>query len=357
MKTNIDHILPLIPGYIERGLISEQTHPEDPTLKIYNYTHECQYSRAWDEVTRNCRGLIVHGGEIVARPFPKFFNYQEHLAHNLNIPNEHPTVYEKLDGSLGILYYLNGAEWIATRGSFVSEQAQWATRWWRENVPSDPLGGRGAGTSLFEIIFPENRVVVNYNFSGLVHLATIDLETGRSLNEDWGPPVQSAKKIPVTNYEELAKLDEPNSEGFVVFFPEENVRMKIKFPEYVRLHKVMTGLSEIGIWEHLAAGKSVLKDAGDIPDELYGWIESVEKRLVGEFDTIKNNVAAEFGGKMMDLYADNPAPTRKDLAEVIKTMTHPGLGFAALDKRNMDAAVWKMVRPHGKRVFKVDIDS
>jgi len=123
-----------IKPYIEKKLVSEQVHPEDPDIRIFNYTQTVQFSKAWDDVTRQCRGLIlnVKTGEVLARPFPKFFNYGEHIQNAWTIPDEVPIISEKLDGSLGILYSLNGKSWIATRGSFMSDQAIWATEWWRK---------------------------------------------------------------------------------------------------------------------------------------------------------------------------------------------------------------------------------
>lgn len=70
--------------YLDTGLVDEKTHPT-ARLLLYNYTPVCQFSRAWDAVTKMCRGLIVHADtrEIVARPFGKFFNYEEHVTHFL----------------------------------------------------------------------------------------------------------------------------------------------------------------------------------------------------------------------------------------------------------------------------------
>jgi RNA ligase len=85
---------------IDAGLVRKQSHPELP-LFILNYTASCQYSRSWNHVTKQCRGLIVDGnGFVVARPWPKFFNYGEHEegAFDLNAP---AVVTDKLDGSLG----------------------------------------------------------------------------------------------------------------------------------------------------------------------------------------------------------------------------------------------------------------
>ena len=127
-----------IKPYIDKKLVGMGFHPENPDVRIFNYTQQCQFDKAWDDITKQCRGLIlnVKTGEVLARPFPKFFNYGEHVEKGWPIPTETPEVYEKLDGSLGILYYLNGKPWIATRGSFTSDQAVWATNWWRKNVIS-----------------------------------------------------------------------------------------------------------------------------------------------------------------------------------------------------------------------------
>ena len=94
-----------------------------------------------------------------------------------HLPNEPFEVYEKLDGSLGILYWLGDEPYIATRGSFESPQAQIATELLRAY---DLSGLDRRRTYLFEIIYPENRIVVNYDDRReLVLLAIIDTATGR----------------------------------------------------------------------------------------------------------------------------------------------------------------------------------
>lgn len=339
-----------IKPYIEKKLISEQVHPENEDVRIFNYTQKCQFDKEWDDVTRACRGLILNvvTGEVIARPFPKFFNYAEHVQNAWPVPNDTPVITEKLDGSLGILYNLNGKPWIATRGSFMSDQAQWATKWFRDNIGNVILNDE---TNLFEIIYPENRIVVNYDFSGLVHLATIRTSTGVQFEKPWNEPIRSVKKIDVTDVEELSKLDEPNSEGFVIFYPKENVRMKIKFPEYVRLHKIITGVSEIGIWEILKTNGDFTPLLEKVPDEFFNWVGETKKRLVGAFDKIAQEAVLQF----TEIQKKNPAD-RKAWAEEIKKMANPGIGFAILDDKDYKQIIWKMVRPHGAAIFKTDID-
>lgn len=347
---NYEQILP----YIEKKLISEQSHPEDPDVRIFNYTQVCQYEKAWDDVTRNCRGLImnVKTGEVLARPFPKFFNYQEHLANGWPIPDGEPVITEKMDGSLGILYVLNGKPWIATRGSFISEQAQWATKWWREHVNFIPENNDV--THLFEIIYPENRIVVNYDFEGLVHLDSA-LTKDRSYpgyEFTFGEAIE-VKRYPPTSLEELEKLDEPNSEGFVLYYPN-GVRMKIKFPEYVRLHKLVTGLSEIAIWEHLKQGGDVEDLIQNVPDEFYTWVRRVAHDLKRRFSQVEADAIEGLES------AKEFCETRKDIADFILNSdfkNYSGISFAMLDGKEYTEMIYKLIRPRGKSAFKIDTDA
>ena len=105
--------------YYEKGLVYKQVHPTLP-LTIWNYSEKVQYEGLFDGVTLNTRGLVTDDqGNIVARPFKKFFNMEE----NRHTPTEEFDVFEKMDGSCIILFNYKG-EWVfASRGSFTSEQA------------------------------------------------------------------------------------------------------------------------------------------------------------------------------------------------------------------------------------------
>jgi RNA ligase len=141
----------LLADHVSAGLVSARFHETWP-LVIYNYTPECQYSRAWDDVTTKTRGLIVNADtdEVVARPFEKFFNHDERHE---PIPTGPALRMEKLDGSLGILYSYSGEWAIATRGSFHSEQAKEGTRLMREVMATGHFVPKIGKTYLFEIIY------------------------------------------------------------------------------------------------------------------------------------------------------------------------------------------------------------
>lgn len=64
-------------SYLKDGLVRKQLHPTLP-LSIWNYSEKCQFTRAWDDITNQCRGLITDmDGKIVARSFNKFHNIEE----------------------------------------------------------------------------------------------------------------------------------------------------------------------------------------------------------------------------------------------------------------------------------------
>ena len=166
---------------VDAGYINVTKHPAFD-LYIYNYSKECQFAKYWNYITETCRGLIVNGsGEIVSRPFRKFYNYEELVLDNKQIPNESFEVYEKLDGSLGILYWGDDNKpYIATRGSFTSQQAIHASKL-LENYDCSNIDR--SKTYLFEIIYPEDLHVVSYSGTDDIFLlAIIDNETAEEEN-------------------------------------------------------------------------------------------------------------------------------------------------------------------------------
>jgi RNA ligase len=154
--------------YYEDGLLYKQVHPYLP-LTIWNYSEKVQYENLWDETLLMCRGLVTdHTGDIVATPFQKFFNIEEGKFE----PTENFEVYEKMDGSLGIVFWYEGQWVVATRGSFGSDQAikgRELLKKYNTDIMFRHL------TFCFEILFPQNRVVVDYgDYEGLVLLGTFD---------------------------------------------------------------------------------------------------------------------------------------------------------------------------------------
>ena len=326
---------------IEQRYINVQKHPT-ADLFIYNYTQNAQYEAFWNEYTLMCRGLILDAvGNIVARPFPKFFNWEE-LPSN-QIPNEPFDVYEKMDGSLGILYWIDDEPFIATRGSFVSEQALWASEFLHQNFKKEYQKLNKKHTYLFEIIYPENRIVVNYNNrQDLVLLAVIDNATGQDMALPTDLSFTIVKKYDgLTDYQTLKNYDVDNFEGFVLKF-QSGLRFKIKLAEYIRLHRILTNVSNVDIWECLAENKSFDEFLKDVPDEFYDWVKATKVQLETDYEAIEVECKRDF----KDL------GNRKTTAEYFLIKAYPAILFKMLDHSNYQPLIWKLIRPRFQKAFK-----
>jgi RNA ligase len=270
---------------------------------------------------------------VRARPFPKFFNYGTPEVGEL--PAEPFTVTEKVDGSLGIFYVLQGQGCIATRGSFISEQAIEGTRMLADHV-LDPSENT---TPLFEIVYPENRIVVDYgDRRELVLLGAVDDATGKDapLPAYSGPVV--TRHLLDADLDELAGLDRPNCEGYVVSF-ESGLRVKIKHAEYVRLHRIITGVNARHIWEALCAGQDPVAELDGVPDELFGWVDTAQAGLRDEFKAQAEAALALFKGRP-------PTEDRREIAEYFKRSGgNTGVLFRMLDDKPYDDLIWKSIKP------------
>jgi RNA ligase len=219
------------------GLIDARPHPVEP-LVLLNYSLACRYRQVWNEVTCWCRGLVIDTREwtLAAVPFPKFFGLNQRPETRLEmLPDESFTVFDKLDGSLGVSYRVTDGVALATRGAFDSREALCGTAALR--------GLKGAGemcpghTFLFEILDG----TVRRRAAEVVLLGVVHRETGRDL--DW-PEVEAwAARIgcrtpEVHSFADLNEVLEavralPSSrEGYVVRFAS-GLRVKVKGSAYL----------------------------------------------------------------------------------------------------------------------------
>jgi RNA ligase len=343
MKINIGEI----ERRVEQGLINKQKHPEFP-LWIYNYSQRCQFDRAWDEYTTMCRGLILdEQGNVVALPFKKFFNIEELDGLGLSIPKESFTVTDKWDGSLGISYNWDGKTYLATRGSFVSDQATIGTRMLQDRVTQL----QGHFTYLFEIVYPENRIVVNYEGKrGLVLLAAFDTETGEERDITVLKDIfECVGTVDINDLTKIKELEKPNSEGFVIRF-NNGFRVKVKFDEYVRLHRIVTGINPRRVWDILRNGDSLDEFMKGVPEEFEKWIKGIRDELMGR--------KSEIYSQALTVFAElEKLETRKDFAlEVMnKYKDISGILFAMKDERDPSDIIWKMIKPVSTETFRVDM--
>ena len=337
----------LLPEMLREGYVCVQRHPTTP-LYIYNYTPKAQYERVWNEVTLQCRGLVLDAaGTVVARPFRKFFNLEEVSS----LPAEPFEVYEKLDGSLGILYWVGDEAFIATRGSFASDQSRRANQILQGRYQHVLPYLDRRHTYLFEIIYPENRIVVNYGGrEDLVLLAVVDTATGAELSlPEVGFPVVE-RYDGLTDLATIREKAADNKEGFVIKFAG-GYRVKVKFAEYVRLHHILTRVSSKHIWEYLRTDRPMEELIEQVPDEFYQWVRQTESRLKEQYATIEQEAQQRYEVLRGLLGADF---TRKEFAALATRYPHPQLLFGLLDGKDLRDRIWQMVEPAYDKPFRND---
>lgn len=311
---------------IEGGFVRSNAHPE-ADLWILNYTEKAAYEGHWNNVTLNCRGLIVDiYGEIFARAFPKFFNYGQVGCPQIDL-DEPAIVSDKMDGSLGILYpdLSTGEYAIATRGSFTSDQAVHATEIlhtkYADFKPTDPNY-----TMLFEIIYPENRIVCDYgSMDDLVFLGAVNRRTGFTFHPGiakdlgWRGPVAEEFTYR-TMRQALAAEPRAGKEGFVVHLLDSDVRVKIKQEDYIRLHRIVTGLNARSVWQAML-DNTVDDLIEQVPDEFHGFVRGVQTNI----ELLVWSQVTHTHEIFNDIMLSKPA-TKKDFA--LKAVQHKAISWA-----------------------------
>lgn len=343
---------------IDAKHVRQQAHPSEP-LAILNYTEACVYEDGWNATTLLCRGLIYNteSNEVVARPFAKFFNYGQPGA--VAIPlDAQVSVTDKADGSLGILYPLPSGGWaVATRGSFTSDQAVFATALFNDRYGADAAPGP-EWTLLFEIVYPENRIVLDYGDTrDLYLLGAVSIETGSILEPDWfnsydwpGPKVKTFDYSTLT--EALAAEPRPNAEGLVIRWRYTGEMVKLKQEDYVALHKIVTGLSARTVWQHLVDEKPIEELIKPLPDEFHTWVLEVAhelNRTVAARHTAlrlayHDLIAADRTGFSVGA-TDDVREIKKRFAMVAKDGPDAWAMFALYDQRDILPKLWEAAKP------------
>ncbi|MEU4129433.1 RNA ligase [Streptomyces wuyuanensis] len=379
---------------IDAGHVTRKSHPRLP-LSIYTYTRTCQYERVWNRVTTRCRGLVADDetGEVVALPLPKFFNVGEHEAgrpYAPALPDEPFEVYDKVDGSLAVVFHYAGHWQVASKGSFISTQAVWAQRLLDGKDTSGLVPGV---TYLAEVLYPQNRIVVDYgDRRDLVLLAAFAAD-GREVPLDeaaagWKAIGSVVTVWPAMPLDELLALAESNrlpggraatgtdAEGFVLRFAS-GVRAKAKLAEYVRLHKVLTGVTERDVWrghgiqrfagrplrqlaQALNCSASDIEASGgrpldalleQVPDEFDAWVREVIARI--DAQVAERELAIDEAYRTIAHLAGDRGAFARAAQALPDPAVRPAM-FQRLDGRPTELMTYRSVRPEASDPFASD---
>ena len=224
---------------------------ENNGLAIMNYGIECDFA---DPVVQESRGIIIdtESLDVVCWPFRKFGNYGEGYADTIDWNTA--MVQEKIDGSIVKLWYdhKNGKwQWStnsvidAAEANVMDSGVSFMDLILRaenyKDIPFDNLDPDK--TYIFELVAPEHKIVIRYDFPYLYHIGTRSNITGQESNDGIG--IKKPTEYPLYSLQECIKAAEAlnqqegnvEHEGFVVVDAEWH-RIKVKSPEYVYAHRV-----------------------------------------------------------------------------------------------------------------------
>ncbi|MFK7001507.1 RNA ligase [Flavobacterium oreochromis] len=323
MKLNLNELLELT----KNTHICFEKHPELDLYIFGYYNGGIDKPSVWNDLTKMCRGLIVDNvGNIVERPFEKFWTYRQYLSDDTlllsenkiqKLPNLPFKIYEKIDGSMATLYWVNEKPALATQRSFTSPKAKKATDILHKKYKHTFDKLNKSFTYIFEAVYPETSILIDYgDQEDLYLIGIIDKETGKSIPiPDIGFPRcndLTSQYGHIKNYDDLSNLDLSNLEGFVIHY-ENDLRIKIKFPWYKELSsmkdKMLKGiknahhnqlllmqkmgcelqnLSNLHVWECLKNGDTELNE---IKSRLtiFHYTSGVEFWLKEQIDSIFKN--------------------------------------------------------------------
>ena len=354
----------LLDEMIEKKYVNVQKlDTGDPTTDLWllNYSKSCQLEHMWNEVTTQCRGLIINMfGTIKARPFVKFYNYEELDGLGIKVPNLPFDAYEKMDGSLGIMYWVNDVPYLATRGSFTSEQCKHGTELLHTKYKDMWDRFDKNKTYLFEIIYPEDKHCIVYgpDVDDIFLLAVIDTETGLETDsiDNYRDVLSVTKHYDgIKDWKNIREeFDGENREGFVIRFSN-GFRMKLKYEQYFKIHFLRSMLSKKLILEHIMNGTlSEIEDMiSQLDEENQIYYKKKQQEIYDRYNEIEK--------KMLDMYIspDAFASQKEYAAWVLGNPAHKGYAAMMFQKAkggDYSQKIWAIIKDEIKAENRGDLD-
>lgn len=326
---------------VELGIRINQ-HDELP-LVILNYNQI--ESPKTHPIVRECRALVLHRDthEVVARSFPRFFNWGEVQDEMHLFDFSSVSVQSKEDGSLCLLYHFDGKWRVNTRGSFAQDVMQFHNHTWESAICKaakvnslDDIGKTLDKDMTFvcEFCSPWNKIVRRYDEPCLYLLTAFVTQTGEELTTDQCDGYAASANIlrPVVyNFCTIEEIQDfiqdqaekdPTYEG-VVIRDRNNQRWKIKSATYLGLHRLR------GEGDNMFNPKHLLPFvlAGE-EEELLVYFPEVRE----QFFELKSRVYKEYID-LLEVWADNKdIQDQKEFALKIKHVPFASVLFSVRKK-------------------------
>ena len=231
-----------------------------------------------------------------------------------------------------------------------SEQAKWATGW----ISRFDLSSLEPGTTyLAEAIYPENRIVVHYSQTGLFLLGAYR-EDGSELTHDDLQATASAVGWPMAKRHSFSAVSEllalakelpPSEEGFVLRFAD-GLRLKVKGDEYCRIHRLVSRVTPLAMWEAMQAGDDLENLRRQLPEEFWADFDAITETLSRNLNGLLAEVESE-AAKVADL-SDKELGLKLDtIPERVRRFIFPFRKHGNLLEGRTRETIFRAIRPTG----------
>ncbi|MCZ2397829.1 MAG: T4 RnlA family RNA ligase [Chitinophagales bacterium] len=305
-------------------------------------------------VVIECRSLILQFNTfgVVSRKFDRFFNYGEALDYYHDFDLSRSVIMEKADGSLIGVYHHNGKWHISTRGMAFAEGEHAMGGTFRDKV----LDAFGMTEEEFQTVFsvfnksltfvleytsPENRIVTKYEKPEMVLLSANDGEKEWDYDTMYcnliAYGVKNIRKVKTYSAScmdavvQLANSLPDLQEGFVIYDPVSNKRMKVKSSLYVVAHAIRGN-------DPLPTKKNLLNllFTGELDEFIAYFPEWTEKA-----EEVRSEVLLVQQGLAEAWNNYHQIEDQKEFALSIKNVKHNGILFQARKAKTDITEVWK----------------
>ena len=269
--TNISDVLPAIEGrdefvvaekegytVINYNVMMADTFPDVGEIGAASTSEDLdRLIERYDAMARReCRGIIFDSktGDIIRRPFHKFFNVNEREEtqdHVIDLSRPH-AILEKLDGSMIAPFIVNGQMiWGTKMGATdVAKPVEEFVNAYPAYIEFAKWVIECGYTPIFEWCSRKQRIVLDYKEDWLILTAARNMNTGEYRSYKWMTDVTVGYGIPVVRQWEIGiemdnhtmrsfvdyVRDLEDLEGFVVRFDNGHM-LKLKCHWYLQIHK------------------------------------------------------------------------------------------------------------------------
>ena len=299
------------------------------------------------KLVQQCRGIILdeaNNWNVVSFPYTKFFNYGE--GHAAEIDWSAARVYEKVDGSLMVLYYYDGHWEVSSSGlpdasgDMMGTTTTFADLFWQvwKELEYKLDSADKNVCYMFELATPFNRIVVQHKENKIVLHGARRLSDFRELNpvvEAHNNGWECVKTYPLGSWDEIVAaakdLNPMQNEGYVVCDSTNYNRVKVKGPQYVAVAHMRDGFTTRRMLEIIRTNEnqeflSYFPEYKDLYHDIKAKYEFLVGKIEGFYEAIKHiderkqfallATTQKFSGTLFGLKYNKFNSARESIAEM-----------------------------------------